>query len=212
MTPEELPAGPVPDAAAIRDAALEEAARLFDQVAEKAEKEAAWFDAEYSKSKNPGALSGRGATRSMAFCAGRDAAAIRALKSSPAVAQPVAGFKTQPTAEQVTTVRERLEAAGLQKVAQPVTDERCVALDDVINVLTKRIQSRYQDHQRTDGETGERYFDTDHAEQMEAAYHAELGALSEVMTLKNAARAALCQSSTVQPVAVAMNLVQGDQA
>lgn len=85
-----LPAGPVPDAATIRDAALEEAARLFDQVAEKAEKEAAWFDAEYSKSKNPGALSGRGATRSMAFCASRDAAAIRALKSSPAVAQPVA--------------------------------------------------------------------------------------------------------------------------
>ncbi|MBW9334540.1 hypothetical protein FEE59_13560 [Herbaspirillum sp. RU 5E] len=43
---------------------------------------------------------------------------------TPAVAQPVDGFKTQPTAEQVATVRERLEAAGLQKVAQPVADER----------------------------------------------------------------------------------------
>ncbi|BEV15093.1 hypothetical protein HBDW_18810 [Herbaspirillum sp. DW155] len=40
--------------------------------------------------------------------------------SSPTAAQPVDGFKTQPTAEQVAAVHERLEAAGLQKVAQPV--------------------------------------------------------------------------------------------
>ncbi len=51
-------------------------------------------------------------------------AAPQPASPSPAVAQPVAGFKTQPTAEQVATVRERLEAAGLQKVAQPVADER----------------------------------------------------------------------------------------
>jgi len=152
MTPEELPAGPVPEGDAL--------------------------DAQrYRKAVAHGVIVLHNGAKA---CVGKDEAdaALDAIAPSPAV-------------------------------AQPVTDERCVALDDVINVLTKRIQSRYQDHQRTDGETGERYFDTDQAEQMEAAYHAELGALSEVMTLKNAARAALCQSSTVQPVAVAMNVAQG---
>lgn len=75
--------------------------------------------------------------------------------------------------------------------AQPVADEREAALCEVIAALTKRIQWEYQSHQRTDGETGERYFDNEYAEQMDAAYHAELGALAEVVKLKNAARAAL---------------------
>jgi len=64
---------------------------------------------------------------------------------------------------------------------------RAAALEEAAKVLTKRIQDRYQSHQRTDGETGERYFDNDYAEQMEAAYHAELGALAEVIKLKTTA-------------------------
>lgn len=81
-------------------------------------------------------------------------------------------------------------------------DARNAALEEVIAVLTKRIQWSYQSHQRTDGETGERYFDNDYAEQMEAAYHAELGALAEVMKLKRAAPATLDTQLADEPVAV----------
>ncbi|WP_420105756.1 hypothetical protein [Herbaspirillum huttiense] len=65
-----------------------------------------------------------------------------------------------------------------------VTQGRAAGLEEAVKVLTKRIQSSYQVHQHTDGETGERYFNNDYADLMEAAYHAELGALAEVIKLK----------------------------
>lgn len=68
-----------------------------------------------------------------------------------------------------------------------VTQGRAAGLEEAAKVLTKRIQESYQVHQRTDGETGERYFGDDYAEFMEVAYHAELGALAEVIKLKTTA-------------------------
>lgn len=86
--------------------------------------------------------------------------------------------------------------------ASTFTQGRAAGLEEAVTVLTKHIQWEYQSHQSTDSETGERYFNNDYAEQMEAAYHAELGALAEVMKLKRAARATPDAQLADEPVAI----------
>lgn len=110
-----LPAGPVPEDQAEHRAALQYPGMVDDVI----------WQLDKAKSLSSGGEQCFRARDVLLFARAVEFEVLaRCRVPSPAVAQPVDGFKTQPTAEQVATVRERLEAAGLQKVAQPVADER----------------------------------------------------------------------------------------